>query len=137
MLPTMIMRQIASELAKKYPETRGAYTLLSGMIALVDAGASVIADREGIPYAEACAEAFNDWMDALHAGDTVWYESIVRKLMMNSIYGKLVQDTYPTSTDQPSTYQGETETTPVYQDTDSFCIYPDFLKGKSIELPED
>lgn len=126
MLPIHIIHQIAQALAAKYPESAPDYFRMSEAISLVSAGADIIAEREEVPSDVAYEDAFDDWHDAVRYDETVWYEPIVQKQRLNSIYGTTAQHTYPTSTDQPSTYQGETETTPIYQDTDSFCIYPDF-----------
>ena len=126
MLSIHIIHQIAQALAEKYPESATDYFRMSEAISLVYDGADFIAAREGVPSDVAYEDAFDDWHDALRYDETVWYEPIVQKMRMNSIYGATVQDTD----------QGETGTVPVYLDTDSFCIYPDFRKGKSIEIPD-
>lgn len=137
MLPIHIIHQIAQALAEKYPESATDYFRMSEAISLITAGADIIAAREEVPSDVAYKDAFDDWHDAVRYDETVWYEPIVQKQKMHSLfgqphlktlfgkrllntrYGATAQDTYPTITDQPSAYQGETETTPVYQDTDT------------------
>ena len=98
MLPIHIIHQIAQALAEKYPESATDYFRMSEAISLVSAGADIIAEREEVPSDVAYEDAFDDWHDAVRYDETVWYEPIVQKLRMNSIYGATVQDTYPTST---------------------------------------
>lgn len=105
MLPIHIIHQIAQALAKKYPDSANDYFRMSEAISLITEGADIIAAREEVPSDVAYEDAFDDWHDALRYDETVWYEPIVQKQRLNSIYGVTVKDTY----------QGETETTPVFK----------------------
>ena len=98
MLPIHIIHQIAQALAKKYPDSATDYFRMSEAISLVYDGADFIAAREGVPSDVAYEDAFDDWYDALRYDEPVWYEPIVQKMRLNSIYGATVQDTYPTGT---------------------------------------
>ena len=135
MLPIHIIHQIAQALAAKYPESANDYFRMSEAISLITEGADIIAAREEVPSDVAYEDAFDDWHDAVRYDETVWYEPIVQKQRMNSIFGqrhlksilgkRLLNTLYGTC----------------YQDTDHAIIkpgkteprYPDFLKGKCIE----
>ena len=106
MLPIHIIHQIAQALAAKYPESANDFFRMSEAISLVSAGADIIAAREEVPSDVAYEDAFDDWHDALRYDETVWYEPIVQKQKLNSIYGRSVQDT-----------------THVYQDTDQYKTF--------------
>lgn len=87
MLPIHIIHQIAQALAAKYPESATDYFRMSEAISLVTAGADIIAAREEVPSDVAYEDAFDDWHDAVRYDETVWYEPIVQKQRLYSLYG--------------------------------------------------
>ena len=96
MLPIHIIHQIAQALAEKYPESANDFFRMSEAISLITEGADIIAAREEVPSDIAYEDAFDDWHDAVRYDETVWYEPIVQKQRLNSIYGQSVQNTYQT-----------------------------------------
>lgn len=91
MLPIHIIHQIAQALAEKYPESATDYFRMSEAISLVSDGADIIAAREEVPSDVAYEDAFDDWHDAVRYDETVWYEPIVQKQRMNSLYGQRLE----------------------------------------------
>ena len=88
MLPIHIIHQIAQALAEKYPDSATDFFRMSEAISLVTEGADIIAAREEVPSDVAYEDAFDDWHDAVRYDETVWYEPIVQKQRMNSIFGQ-------------------------------------------------